>query len=90
MGGNTLKNIVGVRFRRLGKIYFFDPQYLILKKDQFVIVDTEEGDEIGTVAIPNRSLDEEKIPKELKKVIRIANERDLKHYDECKKKEKEP
>ena len=84
-----MKNIVGVRFRRLGKIYFFDPQYLILKKDQFVIVDTEEGDEIGTVAIPNRSLDEEKIPKELKKVIRIANERDLKHYDECKKKEKE-
>ncbi len=84
-----MKNIVGVRFRRLGKIYFFDPQYLILKKDQFVIVDTEEGDEIGTVAIPNRSLDEEKIPKELKKVIRIANERDLKHYEECKKKEKE-
>ena len=84
-----MKNIVGVRFRRLGKIYFFDPQYLILKKDQFVIVDTEEGDEIGTVAIPNRSLDEEKIPKELKKVIRIANERDLKRYEECKKKEKE-
>ena len=84
-----MKNIVGVRFRRLGKIYFFNPQYLILKKDQFVIVDTEEGDEIGKVAIPNRSLDEEKIPKELKKVIRIANEKDLKHYEECKKKEKE-
>ena len=54
MGGNTLKNIVGVRFRRLGKIYFFNPQYLILKKDQFVIVDTEEGEEIGKVAIANR------------------------------------
>ncbi len=84
-----MKNIVGVRFRRLGKIYFFNPQYLILKKDQFVIVDTEDGDEIGKVAIPNRSIDEEKIPKELKKVIRIANEKDLKHYEECKKKEKE-
>ncbi len=84
-----MKNIVGVRFRRLGKIYFFNPQYLILKKDQFVIVDTEEGNEIGKVAIPNRSLDEDKIPKELKKVIRIANEKDLKHYEECKKKEKE-
>ena len=80
-----MKNIVGIRFRRLGKIYFFNPQYLILKKDQLVIVDTEEGDEIGKVAIPNRSLDEEKIPKELKRVLRIANERDLKHYEERKR-----
>ena len=84
-----MKNIVGIRFRRLGKIYFFNPQYLILKKDQFVIVDTEDGEEIGKVAIPNRNLDEQKIPKELKRVIRIANERDLKHYEDCKKKEKE-
>ena len=65
MGGNTLKNIVGVRFRRLGKIYFFNPQYLILKKDELIIVDTDEGEEIGRVAIPNRTLDDEKVPKEL-------------------------
>ena len=32
MGGNELKNIVGVRFRKLGKIYFFDPQYLVVKR----------------------------------------------------------
>ena len=82
MGGNTLKNIVGIRFRRLGKIYFFNPQYLILKKDDTVIVDTDDGEEIGKVAIPNRSLDEQKVQKELKKVIRLANERDLKHYEE--------
>jgi len=89
MGGNTLKNIVGIRFRKLGKIYFFNPQYLMLKKDELVIVDTEDGEEIGRVAIPNRSLDEEKIPKDLKKVLRIAGEKDIKHYEDCQKKEKE-
>lgn len=84
-----MKNIVGIRFRKLGKIYFFNPQYLMLKKDDLVIVDTEDGEEIGHVAIPNRSLDEAKIPKELKRVLRIASDRDRKHFAECQKKEKE-
>lgn len=84
-----MKNIVGIRFRKLGKIYFFNPQYLILKKDDLVIVDTEDGEEIGTVSIPNRALEESKIPKELKKVIRLANFKDKNHYEDCKKKEKE-
>ena len=85
MGGIALKNIVGIRFRKLGKIYFFDPQYLILKKDDLVIVDTEDGEEIGSVVIPNRSLDEEKIPKELKHIIRLANNKDLKIYEKNKR-----
>ena len=84
-----MKNIVGVRFRRLGKIYFFDPQYLITKKGDYVIVDTIDGEDIAEVAIPNRKIDEEKIVEPLKKVIRIANNRDMKHYEECKNKEKE-
>jgi len=84
-----LKNIVGVRFRRLGKIYFFDPQYLITKKGDYVIVDTTDGEDIAEVAIPNRKIDEEKIIEPLKRVIRIANSRDMKHYEECKEKEKE-
>lgn len=84
-----MKNIVGVRFKKLGKIYFFDPQYLILKKEDIVIVDTEEGEEIGNIAIPNRSIEDEKVPEELKCVLRIANDRDLMHAKECKEKEKE-
>ena len=89
MGGNALKNIIGVRFRRLGKIYFFDPQYLILKKGDYVIVDTADGEDIAEVMISNRKMDEEKIVEPLKKVIRIANQKDMKHYEECKRKEKE-
>ena len=84
-----MKNIIGVRFRRLGKIYFFDPQYLIMKKGDIVIIDTEDGEDIAEVVISNRKIDEEKIVQPLKKVLRIANQRDMKHYEDCKKKEKE-
>ena len=84
-----MKNIIGVRFKRLGKIYFFDPKYLKLKKGEKVIVETTQGEEFGEVVIPNRNIPEEKIPEPLKKVIRLANHRDIKHHEECIKTEKE-
>lgn len=84
-----MKNIVGIRFRRLGKIYFFDPQYLVVKKDEMVILENDDGEDIGIVAIPNRKISEEKLIAPLKKVLRIANPKDIKHYNECKEKEKE-
>ncbi len=84
-----MKNIVGVRFKKLGKIYFFNPKGLKVKKGDNVIVETAQGEEYGEVMIPNRWIDDEKIVKPLKRVIRIANYKDNKHYEECKKKEKE-
>ncbi|MCI9064104.1 MAG: stage 0 sporulation family protein [Clostridia bacterium] len=84
-----MKNIIGVRFRRLGKIYFFNPQYLVVRKGEYVIVETSDGEEIAEVMIPNRKISEEKIVAPLKKVIRIANPKDMKHFEDCKKKEKE-
>ena len=84
-----MKNIIGVRFRKLGKIYFFNPKYLVVRKGEYVIVETIDGEEIAEVMIPNRKLDDEKVTTPLKNVIRIANPRDIKHYEECKKKEKE-
>lgn len=84
-----MKNIVGIKFRRLGKIYFFDPQYLVVKKDEMVILENDDGEDIGIVAIPNRKISEEKLIAPLKKVLRIANPKDIKHYNECKEKEKE-
>ncbi len=84
-----MKNIVGVRFKRLGKIYFFDPKDLKLEKKDYVIVETSQGDEYGEVLIPNRYIDNEKIVEPLKKVIRKATEKDKKHYEDCKNKEKE-
>ena len=84
-----MKNIIGVRFKKLGKIYFFNPKYLHVRKGDKVIVETSQGEEIGEVVIPNRYVNDEKILEPLKKVIRIASYKDCKRYDECKKTEKE-
>ena len=84
-----MKNIVGVRFKKLGKIYFFNPRNLKVKKGDKVIVETASGEEYGEVMIPNRKVSDEKIVAPLKQVIRIANQRDNRHYEECRKKEKE-
>lgn len=84
-----MKRIVGVRFKRLGKIYFFDPKWLEVKKGDKVIVDTAQGEEMAEVAVPNRIIDDDKVVEPLKKVLRLASTRDLKHAEECRKKEKE-
>lgn len=84
-----MKNIVGVRFKKLGKIYFFNPKNLKVKKGDKVIVETAQGEEYGEVMIPNRYVEDEKIMAPLKRVIRIANYKDHKHYEECRKKEEE-
>lgn len=84
-----MKNIIGVRFKKLGKIYFFNPKYLKVRKGDKVIVETAQGEEYGEVAIPNRYVEDEKIIEPLKKVVRLANNRDNKRYDECRRVEKE-
>ena len=84
-----MKRIIGVRFKRLGKIYFFDPKWLEVKKGENVVVETSQGEEIAEVVVPNRMIEEDKIVKPLKKVLRLASQRDLKHAEECRKKEKE-
>lgn len=84
-----MKNIVGVRFKKPGKIYFFDPGTLKITNRDFVIVETAQGDEYGEVAISNRMVPDETVTKPLKKVIRIATYKDKKHYEENKQKEKE-
>ena len=88
-GKITLKNIVGIRFKKLGKIYFFNPENLNIKKGDKVIVETAQGEEYAEVLIANRIVDDDKIVAPLKKVLRIATNKDTKHYEDCKKKEKE-
>ena len=84
-----MKNIIGVRFKKLGKIYFFNPKNLRLRKGDRVIVETSQGEEYGEVMIPNRRVEDDKIVEPLKKIIRIANYKDHKHFDECRKIEKD-
>lgn len=84
-----MKNIIGIRFKKLGKIYFFNPRGLKLKKGDKVIVETSQGEEFAEVLIPNRHVEDDKILAPLKKVLRIATYKDIKRHEECKKIEKE-
>lgn len=84
-----LKNIIGIRFKKLGKIYFFNPKGLRVKKGDKVIVETSQGEEYAEVLIPNRYVEDDKIVAPLKKILRIATYKDTKRHEECKKIEKE-
>ena len=82
-----MKTIVGVKFKKPGKMYYFDPQKLELEIGTKVIVETALGDEYGEVVIGNKKISEENLSNQLKKVIRIATDKDTKSYKEYKEKE---
>ena len=84
-----MQEIVGVKFKKLGKIYFFNPNGLVLEKGQNVIVETARGIEYGEIAITNGRVTEEKIVAPLKDVIRVATEEDTKTFLENEKKSAE-
>lgn len=84
-----MKTIVGIRFKKPGKIYFFDPGDIEFKLKDYAIVDTSTGEEYAEVAIVNKQVSGERIVAPLRKVIRKATYKDRKHYEENKRKEKE-
>ena len=78
-----------MRFKEVGKVYYFDPDGVSLKKGDRVIVETARGIECGEVAMDNRIVDDEEIVHPLKMIIREATAEDLKTVEENRKKEKE-
>ena len=81
--------VVGVRFRTAGKIYFFDPGKLHIKKGQHVIVETARGVEYGYVLTGEREVTDDKVIQPLKPVLRIATKEDDAIEEKNKRKEKE-
>lgn len=77
-------NVVGVRFKRAGKIYYFDPGEYQLEKDQYVIVETARGVEYGKIVVPMRQVGENDVVLPLKQVLRPATERDKIQVEENK------
>ena len=73
-----MANIIGVRFKKAGKIYFFDPDGKQVARGEHVIVETSMGMEYGEVVIANRQLPQEKIVAPLKKIVRVATPADAK------------
>ena len=84
-----MAEVIGVRFKTVGKIYYFDPNGETFSLSQRVIVETARGVECGEVAMPNREVDDSTIVKPLKPVMRAATEEDLKQVAENSRKEKE-
>lgn len=83
--------VIGIRFRRAGKVYYFAPEDNVLyNQGQHAIVETARGVEYGEVVIPNKEVAEEEVVQPLKKVIRLATEEDDERYKQNKVKEKRP
>ena len=80
--------IIGVRFRKSGKVYYFAPNGLDIKKGDHVIVETARGIEYGLVVLGQKEVTDDKVVQPLKDVIRIATESDYEIHAENEEKEK--
>ena len=80
--------VIGVRFKNVGKMYYFDPGAARPQKGQRVIVETARGVECGEVTMESREVAEDTIVQPLKKVIRIASKEDLERVEENRRREK--
>lgn len=84
-----MTKIIGVRFKPVGKIYYFDPLDFEIKRGDKVIVETSRGIEYGEVIVGVKDVEDSTVTKPLKGVLRIATDEDTKTYQDNKEKEKE-
>ena len=84
-----MQTIIGVRFKKAGKIYYFSPGNLAIDKGQRVIVETARGMECGLTVIGPREIADSEVPQPLKVVHRIANASDIQRMEENKQREEE-
>lgn len=81
-----MTEVISVKFKDGGRAYYFDPNGKTTAEGDKVIVETANGNELATVSEANHTVSDGSIVKPLKKMIRKANERDLKKLEENKKK----
>lgn len=84
-----MTEIISVKFKENGRAYSFDPAGITAEIGESVIVETQNGTEMGTVSATNHEVDNGAIVKPLRKVLRKATEKDMARRDENKRKEKE-
>ena len=82
-----MAEVVGIRFKEVGKVYYFDPDGMQFKKGDRAVVETARGVECGEIAMENREVDDSEIVKPLKRIVRPANENDLRVVRENRAKE---
>jgi Uncharacterized homolog of PSP1 len=84
-----MTSVIGVRFRRAGKVYYFSPGKLNIQKDDHVIVETARGVEYGHVVIGMKEVEDDKVIQPLKPVIRLATAQDDAQEEGNREKERE-
>lgn len=82
-----MSEVIGVKFKEGGKVYYFDPNGVTARAEEAVIVETARGMECGVVAVANREVSEEEIVKPLKQVVRLATPKDVAQMEENRKRE---
>lgn len=83
-----MAEVVGIRFKEVGKVYYFDPDSMQFKKGERAVVETARGVECGEIAMENHEVPDTEIVKPLKRIIRAATPADIKTLQENKEKEK--
>ena len=83
-----MAEIIGVRFKNMGKVYYFDPAGNVLGTGDHVVVETARGMECGEVVIPNKQVSDETLVRPLKPVLRAAGPEDLKRAGENAERER--
>ena len=81
-----MTEVVSIKFKDTGKSYFFSPEGKTVKIGDKVIVETQNGNELGIIAEANHQVNDEDLVSPLKKVLRFATEKDLKRAEENKRK----
>ena len=81
--------VVGIRFKKAGKVYYFNPDYLNIHKGDYVVVETARGIEFGECVIDIKTINEADVVAPLKSVLRIADKNDIAKHKENKSKEAE-
>ena len=84
-----MTTVIGVRFREVGKIYYFNPVQFVLAAGDRVIVETSRGLECGLVVLANRQVNDEAIVSPLREVKRIASNSDIEQLKQNRQKEQE-
>jgi cell fate regulator YaaT (PSP1 superfamily) len=84
-----MAEIVGVRFKRAGRVYYFDPAGIDLQVNDYVVVKTTRGLELGRVLIAPKQVLASEVTKELKPIVRKAEPEDIKRAQELEAKEAE-
>lgn len=82
-----MAEVIGVKFKDGGKVYYFEPCGISAQAEEAVIVETARGLECGIVSVPNKQVSEEEIVKPLKKVVRLATPKDVAQMEENRKRE---